>query len=90
MPILSVPARFVNCVARDSTGPRGACQNGASLGRRDHLPSRHGRHRLEYAASSDERMEKRRRDMEQDEGKEHKSKVEVRILGQRMQAVDLR
>jgi hypothetical protein len=65
-------------------------QNALSLGGRDLVVSRHGRHRLEYAVTSDERMEERRRDMQQDQGKEHESKVEVRVPEQRMQAVALR
>jgi hypothetical protein len=54
-----------------------------SLGGRDLVVSRHGRHRVEYAVTSDERMEERRRDMQQDQGKEHESKVEVRVPEQR-------
>jgi hypothetical protein len=33
-----------------------------SLGGRDLVVSRHGRHRVEYAVTSDERMEERRRE----------------------------
>jgi hypothetical protein len=61
-----------------------------SLGGRDLVVKRHRRHRVEYAVASDERVEERRRDMQQDQGKEHESKVEVRVPEQRMQAVALR
>jgi hypothetical protein len=61
----------------------------ASLGARDLVVRRHGGHRLEYAVATDEPMEERRRDMQKDQGKEHESKVEVRVPEQRMQAVAL-
>jgi hypothetical protein len=66
------------------------CQADLSLGGRDLVVSRHGCYRVEYAVASHECMEERRRDMQQDQSKEHESKVEVRVPKQRMQAVALR
>jgi len=65
-------------------------QERTSIGGRGLAVNRHGRHRVEYAVASDERMEERRRDMQQDHGKEHESKVEVCAPEQCMQAVTLR
>src|SRR5262249_61030730 len=61
-----------------------------SLRERDLVVNRHGSHRLEYAVAPNERMDERRRDMQKYQGKEHESKVEVRVPEQRMQAVALR
>jgi hypothetical protein len=46
-----------------------------SLRRRDLVAARHGRHRVEYAVASHERLEERRRDMQQDQSKKSESKV---------------
>jgi hypothetical protein len=62
----------------------GAYQNGLSLGGLDLVASRHRRHRLEHAVPPDQRMKQRRRDMQQDQRKEHESKVEMRIPEQRV------
>ena len=45
---------------------------------------------FEYTVLSDERMEERCRDVHQDQGKEHESKVEVCIPEHRVKSVALR
>src|SRR5271156_4990105 len=71
-------------VARDGSSLRGrhlvVRQHGRQL----------GRHALEYAVSSDERMEQRRRDMHQDQREEDERQIEMRVPEQRMQAIALR
>jgi hypothetical protein len=62
-------------------------EDDSSLSGCDLVVSRNGRHRVEYAVASDERMEKRRGNMQQDQGKEHERKIEMRIPEQRVQAV---
>ena len=73
-------------------GKGGLCnsRNGLSLGGRTLVVSRHERHCIKYTVTPDERMEKCRADMQQDQRKEHECKVKVRIPKQRMHAVALR
>src|ERR1700677_473007 len=62
-------------------------RNALSLGRRNLSVTWHRRHRLEHAVSSDERMEERRREMQQDHGKEQERQIEVRVPEQRVKTV---
>ena len=89
-PPFAIPSVTAGGMARSVRFTTASTSPGPSLGARDLVVSRHGGHRFEYAVASDERMEERRRDMQKDQGKEHESKVEVRVPEQRMQAVALR
>jgi hypothetical protein len=60
------------------------------FGGSDPVGSRPRHHCIKYTVTSDERMKERRRDMQQNQGEEGESQVEVGVPKQRMQAVALR